>query len=91
MSAVTSDRAGLAAGVVNLARLVGITVGIAVMGTVLAIVSRDADSGAAFTEGVRAAVLTGGIVETVGAILVLRYARPTRRAAAVPPKEDSRA
>jgi MFS family permease len=91
MSAVTSDRAGLAAGVVNLARLVGITVGIAVMGTVLAIVSRDADSGAAFTEGVRAAVLTGGIVETVGAILVLRYARPARRATAVPTKEDSHA
>jgi DHA2 family methylenomycin A resistance protein-like MFS transporter len=91
LSVVTSDRAGLASGVVNLARLVGITVGIAAMGTVLAIVSGDSDSGAAFTEGARAAVLTGGIVETVGAVLVLRYARAARRAAAVPTKEDCHA
>jgi hypothetical protein len=90
MSAVTSDRAGLASGVMNLARLVGITMGIAVMGTVLATIGHDADSGPHFVDGVRAAVLTGGIVETVGAVLVLRYAM-ARRVGAVPLKEDCHA
>jgi hypothetical protein len=41
MSAVPVARSGLSSGVVNLARLVGITVGIAVMGNVLALVGDD--------------------------------------------------
>ena len=36
MSAVPLQRAGLASGVVNLARLVGITVGVAVLGSAMA-------------------------------------------------------
>jgi hypothetical protein len=91
MSAVTADRAGLASGVVNLARLVGITMGIAVLGTVLAWVSGESDAGAAFGHGVRAAVLTGAIVELGGAAVVTWYARTARRERAEPVEEATRA
>jgi hypothetical protein len=73
LSAVPVERAGLASGVVNLARLVGITVGIAVMGTVMALVSGDATTGPGFADGVRAGVLTGGVVEFLGAVVVVGY------------------
>jgi EmrB/QacA subfamily drug resistance transporter len=89
MAAVSVDRAGLASGVVNLARLVGITMGIAVMGTVLAVVSGDAESGAAFTSGVRAAALAGGLAELLGAALVLRFADAPK--GNVPVKEECHA
>jgi hypothetical protein len=48
--------------VVNLARLVGITVGIAVLGSALAAV------------GAQTAVALGGIVQAVGAVVALRWA-----------------
>jgi MFS family permease len=73
MSAVAVHRAGLASGVVNLARLVGITVGIAALGTVLAVISGGAQSGAAFSDGVRTAVLAGGLIEFIGAVVAFRY------------------
>jgi EmrB/QacA subfamily drug resistance transporter len=61
MAAVPISRAGMTSGLVNLARLVGITVGVAVMGTVLALM------------GARAAILTGGVVELLGAVVVFGY------------------
>ena len=66
MGSVSVSRAGLTSGIVNLARLVGITVGVAVMGTVLALV------------GARAAVLTGGAAELLGAVVVFGYTRRER-------------
>jgi MFS family permease len=63
MSAVPVQRAGLASGVVNLARLVGITVGVAALGSVLA------------ADGVRAAMVLGGAVQLIGAAVTLRLAR----------------
>ncbi len=60
MSAMPLTRAGLASGVVNLARLVGITVGVAALGTVLAV------------SGARAALLAGGVVELLAVPVVLR-------------------
>ena len=59
MAAVPVQRAGLASGVVNLARLVGITVGVAVLGSAMA-----ALGGA---EGARIATMLGGLVQVVGA------------------------
>ncbi|MDT5389171.1 MAG: hypothetical protein QOE04_2812 [Mycobacterium sp.] len=66
MASALVSRAGMTSGVVNLARLVGITVGVAVMGTVLALV------------GARAAVLTGGLAELLGAVVVFGYTRSGR-------------
>jgi MFS family permease len=68
MSAVPVQRAGLASGVVNLARLVGITVGVAVLGSAMAAI--------AGTEGARVATMVGGLVQLIGAAVALRWARP---------------
>ena len=61
MSAMPLARAGLASAVVNLARLVGITVGVAALGTVMAL------------QGVRTALVAGGVVELLAAVVVLRW------------------
>jgi EmrB/QacA subfamily drug resistance transporter len=81
MSAVPVPRAGLASGMVNLARLVGITVGVAVLGSAMAAL--------AGAEGTRIATMLGGLVQWVGAAVALRLARP--EAAAPMPKEVAHA
>jgi MFS family permease len=68
MSAVPVQRAGLASGVVNLARLVGITVGVAVLGSAMAEI--------AGAEGARIATMLGGLIQLIGATVALRWARP---------------
>lgn len=72
MSAVPVRRAGLASGVVNLARLVGITVGVAVLGSAMASV------------GAQAALLIGGIVQLLGALVALRWGREEKVASRTP-------
>jgi predicted MFS family arabinose efflux permease len=67
MSATPVQRTGLASGVVNLARLVGITVGVAVLGSAMAAIG-----GAA---GVRAALVIGGTASMLGAVVALQWAR----------------
>jgi hypothetical protein len=76
MSAVPVQRAGLASGVVNLARLVGITVGVAVLGSAMA-----AFGGA---DGARIATMLGGLVQLTGAAAALRWARPAAPASTTP-------
>ena len=67
MSAVPLQRAGLASGVVNLARLVGITVGVAVLGSAMAAIGG--------ADGARIATMLGGLVQLIGAAVALRWAR----------------
>ena len=67
MSAVPLRRAGLASGVVNLARLVGITVGVAVLGSTMAAIGN--------ADGARAATMVGGLVQLSGAVIVLAWTR----------------
>jgi EmrB/QacA subfamily drug resistance transporter len=67
MSAVPVQRAGLASGVVNLARLVGITVGVAVLGSAFGVIGGVA--------GVRTAMVIGGAVQLLGAMVAFRWAR----------------
>ena len=67
MSAAPGRRTGLASGVVNLARLVGITVGVAVLGSAMAAIDGSA--------GVRTALVIGGAASTFGAAVALRWAR----------------
>ena len=67
MSAIPLQRAGLASGVVNLARLVGITVGVAVLGSAMAAVDGSA--------GVRTALVIGGTASAFGAVIALRWTR----------------
>jgi predicted MFS family arabinose efflux permease len=61
---VPVQRAGLGSGVVNLARLVGITVGVAVLGSAMAAV------------GAQTAMALGAAVQLIGAVVALRWARP---------------
>ncbi|HET6504235.1 MAG TPA: MFS transporter [Amycolatopsis sp.] len=70
VSAVAPGRAGLAGGIANLARMFGVTLGVAVLGTVFA--------GAGF----RAALLVGAAVEALGAAMAWRVQRVQRRNAA---------
>jgi hypothetical protein len=72
MSAVPVQRAGLASGVVNLARLVGITVGVALLGSAMAAIGG--------ADGARIATMVGGLVQLIGAAVALRWARPDRLA-----------
>ncbi len=67
MSAVPVERSGLASGVVNLARLVGITVGVAVLGSAMAAIGG--------ANGVRTALAVGGAVQLVGAAVAWRSSR----------------
>jgi EmrB/QacA subfamily drug resistance transporter len=68
MSAVRVQWAGLASGVVNLARLVGITVGVAVLGSAMAAIGG--------VGGARTAMALGAVVQLAGAVVALRWARP---------------
>jgi len=67
MSSVPVQRAGLASGVVNLARLVGITVGVAVLGSGMAAIGG--------ADGARIATMLGGLVQLIGAAVALQWAR----------------
>jgi EmrB/QacA subfamily drug resistance transporter len=67
ISAVPVRRAGLASGVVNLARLVGITVGVAVLGSAMASI--------AGAGGARVATMLGGVVQLIGAAVALGWAK----------------
>jgi EmrB/QacA subfamily drug resistance transporter len=67
MSAAPLQRSGLASGVVNLARLVGITVGVAVLGSAMAAIG-----GAG---GARVATMVGGLVQLTGAAVAVIWAR----------------
>lgn len=72
VSAVSPDRAGLAAGVVNLARMSGATLAVAALGVVLA------------AYGLRAALATGAAVELAGTLVAwLGVQSPLRKAADV--------
>lgn len=81
VSAVEPQRAGLASGIANLARILGAALGVAVVGTVLATVGNDAAHGPQFRSGLRAALLVGCAVEFLGALVALFKVRDPDRSA----------
>lgn len=87
VSAVEADRAGLASGVANLARIAGAALGVAVGGTVLAVVGDGAPDGPAFLAGMRAALLVGAAVELLGAVIAFTKVRNPANAAAAPARD----
>ena len=60
VAAVPAARSGSAAALINVARMVGATLGVAVLGTMLATVGGDGP-------GLRAAMLAGGMIQLAGA------------------------
>jgi predicted MFS family arabinose efflux permease len=69
VGAVSADRAGLASGVVNLGRMLGATLGVAVLGATLSAAGHTTTGNATFATGLRAALLVGAVIELAGAAL----------------------
>jgi len=71
---VTASRSGTASGLLNTTRMIGATLGIAVLGSVFAV---HADQGTAesMVRGLRVALFGGAIAELVGAALALAFIR----------------
>ena len=70
VSALPAARSGTASGLVNTARMIGATLGIAVLGAMFAMFAgQGAENGPGFIPGLRAAYLGGGIGEWIGAVI----------------------
>lgn len=85
-ASVAPERAGLAGGTTNLARMLGAALGVAVLGTVFAAVGGSAVQGAGFAPGLQAALIVGGLVELAGALVAAAW---IRRDHAAPPTTPS--
>jgi MFS family permease len=68
VASVPASRSGTASGLVNTARMVGATLGVAILGAVFAQHAKSGD-GAGFIAGLRAAFLIGGGGEMLGALV----------------------
>jgi EmrB/QacA subfamily drug resistance transporter len=76
VAAVPPARSGTASGLLNTARMIGATMGIAVLGALFAVFAgQDAAAGEGFLPGLRAAMLVGGSAELVGAVIAFAFIR----------------
>jgi EmrB/QacA subfamily drug resistance transporter len=70
VGALPAARSGTASGLVNTARMIGATLGIAVLGALFAaFAGQGAENGPGFIPGLRAAYLGGGLGEWLGAVV----------------------
>jgi hypothetical protein len=76
VASVSAERAGTVSGLVNTARMVGATLGVAVLGMMFA---GHAPDGATSIAGFRIAYSVGGAVELIGAILAVVFVRSRKR------------
>jgi MFS family permease len=72
---VTRSRAGTASGLLNTARMVGATLGIALLGAVFAHFAGQTAEIEGFLPGLRAALLLGGVAELAGSAIALAFVR----------------
>jgi EmrB/QacA subfamily drug resistance transporter len=92
---VPVDKAGVGAAVLNSARQVGGTMGIAVMGAIVAAEAGSERTPEAFMRGFEAALLVAAAIAVVGAIVAFALVRPheeagrPRRDAAIEPLSDA--
>jgi len=70
---VARERSGTASGLLNTARIVGATLGIAILGAVFAHFAGQAGGAHDFLAGLRPALAVGGLGELAGAYIALRY------------------
>jgi MFS transporter, DHA2 family, methylenomycin A resistance protein len=68
-------RSGTASGLVNTARMVGATLGVAVLGAIFAMVAGSSPDGGHVTAGLPAAFIVGGIGEMLGAAAAFIFIR----------------
>ena len=69
------ERSGTASGLFNTARMVGATLGVAILGAIFARYAGQSAGAAGFVPGLRAALSVGGGVELAGALVALRFIR----------------
>jgi EmrB/QacA subfamily drug resistance transporter len=84
---VPVDKAGVGSAVLNSARQVGGTMGIAVMGAVVASATGDVRTPEAFMDGFRSALLIAAGIAVVGAVVAYVLVRPHEREAR--PREEA--
>jgi EmrB/QacA subfamily drug resistance transporter len=63
------ERSGTASGLLNTARMVGATLGVAILGTVFAHFAGQSGAAEHFPDGLRAALGLGGVMELAGAVI----------------------
>jgi MFS transporter, DHA2 family, methylenomycin A resistance protein len=74
VASVASSRSGTASGLINTARMIGATLGIAMLGAIYAVYSAGSDTQETII-GLRLAYLCGGAVELVGALVAFLFIR----------------
>lgn len=70
-----SERSGTASGLLNTARMVGATLGVAILGAVFAHFAGQEARAPGFMPGLRAALGIGGAAELAGALVAFRFIR----------------
>lgn len=76
VAAVPPARSGTASGVLNTARMVGATMGVAILGSVFAsYAGQQANIPAGFMPGLRAAMIAAGLAELLGAVIAAAVIR----------------
>jgi MFS transporter, DHA2 family, methylenomycin A resistance protein len=71
VASVPPARAGMASGLVNVGRMLGATLGVAVLGSVFAVASRGGQTGDQLVAGAHVALLVGAAAELVGCVVAL--------------------
>ncbi len=73
VASVPSERSGTASGLLNTARMVGATLGVAILGAVFAHFAGQDAGGHDFMPGFRAALAMGGIAELAGVLVAIAF------------------
>ncbi|HEU4617932.1 MAG TPA: MFS transporter [Gammaproteobacteria bacterium] len=73
VGSVPNHRSGTASGLLNTARMIGATLGVAILGAVFAHYAGQSLSAAHFASGMRAALGLGGAAELAGAVVALKF------------------
>jgi EmrB/QacA subfamily drug resistance transporter len=73
VATVPHARAGTASGLLNTARMIGATFGVAILGAVFAHFAGQEGAAGNFISGLRPALAAGGTAELAGALLALRF------------------
>ncbi|MFZ0069168.1 MAG: MFS transporter [Pseudolabrys sp.] len=76
VAALPPERSGTASGVLNTSRMVGATLGVAILGAAFAVhAGQDAAAGSGFLPGLRAAMIGSSVAEFIGAAIAFSFIR----------------
>jgi MFS transporter, DHA2 family, methylenomycin A resistance protein len=76
VAALPPERSGTASGVLNTSRMIGATLGVAILGaTFAAHAGQDASAGSGFLPGLRTALIGSGVAELIGAAIAFSFIR----------------